>query len=346
MISNVFILVTVLATVFLSKTQTVFGKSLAPHIGGVNSVNNNHIQVKKLPSLNWSPDNYLFNDHESINYYLKLNAHIGDSIDLICGGNSNHQNTHSIIYKVSSKHEFDNCIVNPQHAETVPILKCGSVAAAAANSQENVQDDFYRQQQVKFTIYFVKFSPVPNALEFEEDKEYYFLSTSSGTREGLNYMSGGLCSNFNMRFSIKIDSTPNLHQDDPQRSALVKQQQQQHISQFQASILSSMHDHDSTRLTPYNSNEKSHIRLSKNGGSELSANTNRREETIEEDGESERAKERLSKYQPQVSSKLNIASSSNRCSLFVTREGGGFHRILIVLYYFFYNFLNRFINKL
>ncbi len=342
MISHVFILFTVLATL-LTKTQTVFGKSLAPHIGG-NSVNNNHIQVKKLPSLNWSPDNHLFNDHESINYYLKLNAHIGDSIDLVCGGNSDHQNTHSVIYKVSSKHEFDNCIVNPQHAETVPILKCGTVAA---NSQENVQDDLYRQQQVKFTIYFVKFSPVPNALEFEEDKEYYFLSTSSGTREGLNYMSGGLCSNFNMRFSIKIDSTPNLHQDDSQRSGFVKQQQQQqHLSQFQASILSSIHDHDSTRLTPYNSNEKSHIRLSKNGGSELSANTNRREDTIEEDGDRERAKERLSNYQPQVSSKLNIASSSSRCGFFVTRERGGFDRILIMLYFIFYNFLNRFINKL
>ena len=92
---------------------------------------------------------------------------------------------------MSSKHEFDNCIVNQNNPDTVPILKCDK-----PNSPNSV----------KFTIYFVKFSPVPNALEFEEDKEYYFLSTSSGSKEGLNYMSGGLCSNFNMRFSIKINS--------------------------------------------------------------------------------------------------------------------------------------------
>lgn len=151
--------------------------------------------VQKLPSLNWSINNKLFNDPKNTgtNYYLKLNAHLGDSIDLVCqkASSNNTGSEYSIIYKVSSKHEFDNCIVNQNNPETVPILKCDK-----PNSPNSV----------KFTIYFVKFSPVPNALEFEEDKEYYFLSTSSGSKEGLNYMSGGLCSNFNMRFSIKINS--------------------------------------------------------------------------------------------------------------------------------------------
>ena len=151
--------------------------------------------VQKLPSLNWSINNMLFNDPKNTgnNYYLKLNAHLGDSIDLVCQKASSNTtgSEYSIIYKVSSKHEFDNCIVNQNNPDTVPILKCDK-----PNSPNSV----------KFTIYFVKFSPVPNALEFEEDKEYYFLSTSSGSKEGLNYMSGGLCSNFNMRFSIKINS--------------------------------------------------------------------------------------------------------------------------------------------
>lgn len=160
------------------------------------------LNVVKLPSLYWSVNNRLFSDASKLenNYYLKLNAHLGDSIDLICprtatngsaASTAENTNDYSIIYKVSSKHEFDNCIINPNNYETVPILKCDKPNAA---------------NLIKFTIYFVKYSPVPNALEFEEDKEYYFLSTSSGTRDGINYMSGGLCSKFNMRFSIKINS--------------------------------------------------------------------------------------------------------------------------------------------
>ncbi|CAF0708508.1 unnamed protein product [Brachionus calyciflorus] len=152
------------------------------------------LNIAKLPSLYWSTNNRLFSDYTS-NYYLKLNAHIGDSIDLVCPRSSLNDNyEYSIIYKVSSKYEFDNCLINPENYETVPILKCDKVNSA---------------NTVKFTIYFVKYSPVPNALEFEEDKEYYFLSTSSGTKDGINHQAGGLCSKFNMKFSIKINSQQN-----------------------------------------------------------------------------------------------------------------------------------------
>lgn len=151
--------------------------------------------VIKLPSLHWHSSNRLFKDqtNSGLNYYLKMSAHIGDSIDLICprgtaGNSSNYE--HTIIYKVSSKYEFDNCIINPNNYDTVPILKCDKPQSSGTPT--------------KFTVYFVKYSPVPNALEFEEDKEYYFLSTSSGTRDGLAYMSGGVCAKYNMRFAIKI----------------------------------------------------------------------------------------------------------------------------------------------
>lgn len=99
---------------------------------------------------------------------------------------------YAVIYRVASRHEFDNCIVDANNYETVPILKC---------------DKPHSAQLVKFTIYFVKYSPVPNALEFEEGKEYFFLSTSSGSRQGLEYASGGLCAKYNMRFSIHIQAS-------------------------------------------------------------------------------------------------------------------------------------------
>lgn len=151
--------------------------------------------VIKLPSLYWSSSNRLFTESNS-NNYLKLNAHIGDSIDLVCPRSSLNEitNQYSIIYKVGSKYEFDNCIVNPDNYETVSLLKCDK--PSSSNS-------------VKFTLFFVKFSPVPNALEFEEDKEYFFLSASTGAKEGISQMSGGLCEKFNMKFSIKINSNTN-----------------------------------------------------------------------------------------------------------------------------------------
>ena len=187
-----------------------------------NSNNNNNNNVVKLPSLEWNSNNKLFKDasNSGINYYLQLNGHIGDSIDLVCPkstrqdpnlsqysiNNEQSNSQYSVIYRVGSKHEFDNCIVNPNNEETMPILKCDKPTSA---------------NPTKFTIYFVKFSPVPNALEFEEDKEYYFISTSSGSKEGLNYMSGGLCSKYNMRFSIKIKPAQSQQQQQqPQQPSV------------------------------------------------------------------------------------------------------------------------------
>lgn len=160
----------------------------------------------KLSPLFWLTNNKKFYETTSDNYYLKLNAHIGDSIDLVCpkyqknndsglDQTETNQAHYLTIYKVGSKYEFDNCIINPNNIETVPILKCDKP-----------------MMNTKFTIYFVKYSPVPFALEFEEDKEYFFLSTSSGNKEGLNFMTGGLCSKFNMRFSIKINSADSVPQ--------------------------------------------------------------------------------------------------------------------------------------
>ena len=178
---------------FFSKPSLVLANSLHSQ----SSSNNNN----KLSPLYWVTNNKKFFEATSENYYLKMNAHIGDSIDLVCPKFQKNNNDSSIdktdtnqayyltIYKVGSKYEFDNCIINPNNIETVPILKCDKPLI-----------------NTKFTIYFVKYSPVPFALEFEEDKEYYFLSTSSGNKDGLNFMTGGLCSKFNMRFSIKINS--------------------------------------------------------------------------------------------------------------------------------------------
>ncbi len=144
----------------------------------------------KLEPLLWTSTNEKFKPTSASNY-LRLNGQIGDNIDLVCPKSDSSMDglNYLTIYKVGSKEEFDNCIINPNNRQTVPILRCDKPQSA-----------------VKFTLFFIKFSPVPFALEFEEDKEYYFLTTSSGEQKGLNYMTGGLCNKFNMKFSIKISS--------------------------------------------------------------------------------------------------------------------------------------------
>lgn len=188
--SKKYMMITILLVVLLE----IMSKSslLVEANSNIHATSNN-----KLAPLYWITNNKKFYESTSENYYLKMNAHLGDSIDLVCPKvNINNldqidqnQAHYLTIYKVGSKYEFDNCIINPNNIETVPILKCDKPSV-----------------NTRFTIYFVKYSPVPFALEFEEDKEYFFLSTSSGTKDGLNFMTGGLCSKFNMRFSIKINS--------------------------------------------------------------------------------------------------------------------------------------------
>lgn len=154
------------------------------------SILRNRSVSSKLEPLLWTSSNDQFRPGKG-QKHLQLSAQIGDNIDLVCPKFDPVQDNapeYLTIYKVGSKYEFDNCIINPNNRHTVPILKCDKPNAA-----------------VKFTLFFIKFSPVPFALEFEEGQEYYFLTTSSGNLKGLDYLTGGLCNKFNMKFSIKID---------------------------------------------------------------------------------------------------------------------------------------------
>jgi len=154
-----------------------------------NSVNQKDSSIK-LPPLFWNSQNILFSN--SVPNFLSINARIGDSIDIICPKNEKdideNELEYSIIYRVGSKFEFDNCLIDLNNPETIQVFKC----------------DKPKVGPLKYTMFFVKYSPVPFALEFQDDKEYYFISTSSGQKDGLSDKSGGLCSNKNMKFSIKI----------------------------------------------------------------------------------------------------------------------------------------------
>uniref|UniRef100_A0A0N5AP27 Ephrin RBD domain-containing protein n=1 Tax=Syphacia muris TaxID=451379 RepID=A0A0N5AP27_9BILA len=53
-------------------------------------------------------------------------------------------------------------------------------------------------------VVFRPVSPLPNALEYSPGHSYYLITTSNGTREGINNSRGGLCSSKNLRYEIYI----------------------------------------------------------------------------------------------------------------------------------------------
>jgi hypothetical protein len=146
--------------------------------------------TSQLNALYLNTSNYLFQTSKRPNY-LKIDANIGDKIDLLCPKNdlttNTNENHYLILYKVDTKYEFDNCFINKNNENSVLIVKCDKPL-----------------KQIKYTMHFIKFSPVPNAIEFEQNREYYFLTTSTGTYNGLHTQQGGLCSKHNLKFSIKI----------------------------------------------------------------------------------------------------------------------------------------------
>ena len=89
---------------------------------------------------------------------------------------------YSTIYRVDSRDEFDNCQVKEAHK--VDIVVCRHWP--------------FRSQMLEIPVCYL-------LVEFDEKKEYYFLSVSSSDRVD------GVCDDFVLRFSITIDSNANTN---------------------------------------------------------------------------------------------------------------------------------------
>jgi hypothetical protein len=133
----------------------------------------------KLSPIRW----HWSNKHFKNDNYYKIEGHFGQGIDIVCPKSKQY----SRIYRITNKSDFEQCFVNTTNESTIPVFEC------KPNSVTKV-----------FTFYFLKLSPVPNALEFKESMEYFFLSTSTGDYNGLSNERGGLCRKFNMKLSIRI----------------------------------------------------------------------------------------------------------------------------------------------
>uniref|UniRef100_A0A8C5LLX9 Ephrin B2 n=1 Tax=Leptobrachium leishanense TaxID=445787 RepID=A0A8C5LLX9_9ANUR len=124
---------------------------------------------------------------------LLLYPQIGDKLDIICP-KVDSKSTQYEYYKVYlvDKEQADSCTIK----DRTPLLNCAKP-----------------DQDVKFTIKFQEFSPNLWGLEFQRKKDYYIISTSNGSIEGVDNLEGGVCVTRAMKILMKVGQDPDSGRD-------------------------------------------------------------------------------------------------------------------------------------
>ncbi|KAJ8004574.1 hypothetical protein DPEC_G00137690 [Dallia pectoralis] len=139
-----------------------------------------------LESIYWNTTNTKFVPGQG----LVLYPQIGDKMDIVCprvdGGVADGVEYYKI--HMVPREQLESCTITK--ADT-PLLNC-------------VKPD----QDVKFTLKFQEFSPNLWGLEFFRGTDYYIISTSNGTMEGLENSEGGVCKMKSMKIIMKVGQSP------------------------------------------------------------------------------------------------------------------------------------------
>lgn len=139
-----------------------------------------------LESIYWNTTNTKFVPGQGVVLYPQ----IGDKLDIVCprvDGPIVEGIEYYKIYMVP-REQLESCTITK--ADT-PLLNC-------------VKPD----QDVKFTLKFQEFSPNLWGLEFFRGKDYYIISTSNGTMEGIDNQEGGVCKTKSMKILMKVGQNP------------------------------------------------------------------------------------------------------------------------------------------
>ncbi|XP_017296854.1 ephrin-B2a isoform X1 [Kryptolebias marmoratus] len=139
-----------------------------------------------LESIYWNTTNTKFVPGQGVVLYPQ----IGDKLDIVCprvDGGVGDSVEYYKVYMVP-REQLESCTITK--ADT-PLLNC-------------VKPD----QDVKFTLKFQEFSPNLWGLEFFRGKDYYIISTSNGTMEGIDNQEGGVCKTKSMKIVMKVGQNP------------------------------------------------------------------------------------------------------------------------------------------
>ncbi|XP_007891660.1 ephrin-B2 [Callorhinchus milii] len=139
-----------------------------------------------LEPIYWNSSNSKFLPNKGLVMYPQ----IGDKMDIICPKVDSRITGQYEYYKLYmvSKEDADNCNAVPSPS---PLLNC------------NKPD-----QDVIYTIKFQEFSPNLWGLEFQKNKDYFIISTSNGSKEGLDNREGGVCQTKAMKLIVKVGQDP------------------------------------------------------------------------------------------------------------------------------------------
>ncbi|XP_047226932.1 ephrin-B2a [Girardinichthys multiradiatus] len=139
-----------------------------------------------LESIYWNTTNTKFVPGQGVVLYPQ----IGDKLDIVCPRVDGGVGDGVEYYKVYMvpREQLESCTITK--ADT-PLLNC-------------VKPD----QDVKFTLKFQEFSPNLWGLEFFKGRDYYIISTSNGTMEGIDNQEGGVCKTKSMKIIMKVGQNP------------------------------------------------------------------------------------------------------------------------------------------
>lgn len=123
--------------------------------------------------------------HKSI-----IDVQLGEFLNIHCPvydfNEKSYKNVEYHTLYMVSKDEYDDCRIK-KNSPVRQILRCDKPF-----------------ENVKYTFYISTFSPIPGAIEFQPGNDYYFISTSNGTLNGLNNTEYGSCRTNNMKMIIRV----------------------------------------------------------------------------------------------------------------------------------------------
>lgn len=140
-----------------------------------------------LAPVHWNSSNPLFKESEN---GATVEVSLYDQIDFVCPYYSPDQDNSSLyeyytVYQVT-KQSYDNC--NTSSRDSIALIV-------------NCSNPFH---QKRFTILFEMFQAIPNVPEFVPGNTYYYISTSTGQRDGLANTYLGACDHLNMRLIVHV----------------------------------------------------------------------------------------------------------------------------------------------
>ncbi|XP_041051016.1 ephrin-B1 isoform X2 [Carcharodon carcharias] len=136
--------------------------------------------AKSLDTVAWHSQNAKFQAGKG----LVLYPEIGDKLDIICPkmNNPDQYEYYKLYLVTEAQAEACSTVINPQ-------------LLVACNKPD---------KEIKFTIKFQEFSPNYMGLEFARNRDYFIISTSNGSYEGLENRNGGVCKTRSMKIVMKV----------------------------------------------------------------------------------------------------------------------------------------------